>query len=32
VVKALDVPYGGFFGIPGTWMRDALADMIREGH
>ena len=29
VIKDLDEPYGGLFGIPSTSMRDALADMTR---
>ena len=29
VIADLDLPYGGFFGIPSTAMRDALADMLR---
>jgi hypothetical protein len=29
VIKDLDEPYGGPFGIPSTSMRDALADMMR---
>jgi hypothetical protein len=29
VIRDLDVPYGGYFGIPSTAMRNALADMMR---
>ena len=29
VIVDLDTPYGGFFGIPSTAMREALADMSR---
>ncbi len=29
VILDMDVPYGGFFGIPSTSMRNALADMMR---
>jgi hypothetical protein len=29
VIKDLDEPYGGLFGIPSTLRRDALADMTR---
>jgi hypothetical protein len=29
VIADMDHPYGGFFGIPSTSMRDALTDMLR---
>lgn len=29
VILDLDVPYGGWFGVPSTAMRNALADMMR---
>jgi hypothetical protein len=29
VIHTLDVPYGGFFGVPSESMRNALRDMMR---
>jgi hypothetical protein len=29
VIRDLDIPYGGLFGVPSDTMRHALADMMR---